>query len=350
MDITLYHDNSFFNNLREEWDELLANSEANQIFLTHTWLSTWWEAYQPGVIWGIVVRDHASGQLNGIAPWFISTSEDGTQIVCAIGCVDVTDYLDVIIRQGCEREVLTTLAEFIEQQTDTFDQITLCNIPHGSYTLELFPSLLEERNLHTVIEQQDVCPVITLPERWTDYIASLSKKNRHELRRKLRRAGSGQVENEAAETIDWYIVGSEHNLDTQLDLFLKLMAASNDDKATFLQNPANQAFFRLIVPRLARQGWLQLAFFTVNGQAAATYLNFDYANRIMVYNSGHKPDSHGHLSPGIVLLARLIKHAIEQEREAFDFLRGNEPYKYDMGGHDTQIYQLVVKKASEEET
>jgi CelD/BcsL family acetyltransferase involved in cellulose biosynthesis len=64
----------------------------------------------------------------------------------------------------------------------------------------------------------------------------------------------------------------------------------------------------------------------------------------MVYNSGLDPAAY-RLSPGIILMAHLIRHAIErQEHEIFDFLRGDEPYKYSLGGTDTHIYRLSVKR------
>ena len=118
------------------------------------------------------------------------------------------------------------------------------------------------------------------------------------------------------------------------------MAASHPDKARFLEDPQNMTFFRAIVPIVAACGWLQLSFLTVNDEPAAAYLCFDYDNRILVYNSGLVPQTFAHLSPGIVLLAYLIRHAIDSGRSAFDFLRGNEEYKYRMGGHDHPVMLL----------
>ena len=63
---------------------------------------------------------------------------------------------------------------------------------------------------------------------------------------------------------------------------------------------------------------------------------------MLVYNSGHDAGEHGNLSPGIVLLGRLIEYAIEKGYREFDFLRGNEAYKYDMGGKDTEVCQLRI--------
>jgi CelD/BcsL family acetyltransferase involved in cellulose biosynthesis len=83
-----------------------------------------------------------------------------------------------------------------------------------------------------------------------------------------------------------------------------------------------------------------MSFLQVDGQDAASYLSFDYNNRILLYNSGLDPTIHGELSLGIVLLVHIIQDAIERGREAFDFLRGNEEYKHRLGGIDTPVMQI----------
>jgi CelD/BcsL family acetyltransferase involved in cellulose biosynthesis len=90
-----------------------------------------------------------------------------------------------------------------------------------------------------------------------------------------------------------------------------------------------------------REGWLQLSFLEVDGVKAAGYLNFDYADHIWVYNSGID-FQFGDLSPGWVLLGYLLQWAIEHKRRAFDFMRGNESYKYRFGGVDRFIMRARV--------
>jgi CelD/BcsL family acetyltransferase involved in cellulose biosynthesis len=94
------------------------------------------------------------------------------------------------------------------------------------------------------------------------------------------------------------------------------------------------------------KGWLQLSFLTINGVAAATYLNFDYKRHILVYNSGLLPGGYGHLSPGIVLLAHNIRYAIETKHNVFDFLRGSESYKYRLGGRDKAVFMLKAHRSA----
>lgn len=333
MNVTLINTEALFSEMCAEWDALLVDSAADQIFLRCEWLKTWWENYHPGQIWAVALRDPDSGRLDGLAPWYTAV-EDGLRKINPIGCVDVTDYLDVIARRGYETPVFEALATWLAEHRTEFDVIELCNFPEASPALAYMPGALERHGFAVTVKREDVCPIIVLPETWAGYFELLNKKSRHELRRKLRRAGT---------QVEWYVVGPEHDLHLEIDRFLTLMAASNLEKEDFLQNSQHRAFFHALIQLLAERDWLQLAFLTVEGQAAAAYLNFIYNNRVLVYNSGHDGAAHGDLSPGIVLLARLIEQAIADGREVFDFLRGNEPYKYDMGGQDTGVYRMTIR-------
>jgi CelD/BcsL family acetyltransferase involved in cellulose biosynthesis len=90
-------------------------------------------------------------------------------------------------------------------------------------------------------------------------------------------------------------------------------------------------------------GWLQLAFMEVDGQKAAGYLNFDYHDRIWVYNSGLN-FAFREYSPGWVLLGNLLQWANEHGRQAFDFMRGDEEYKYRFGAIDRHIVRASLRR------
>jgi len=329
-----------FDTLQSEWNELLSRSVADRIFSTWEWQSTWWAAYQPGTLWIVECRDE-SGRLLGLAPWFIDDSMIKGSVVRSIGCVEVTDYLDIIVDKDCIELVLSYYATFLFEHRSKFDMIDLCNLPETSPGFRLFPAILAARGFDVEVSEQEVCPVINLPLTWDMYLDSLDKKQRHEIRRKIRRVEG------TSENIGWYIVGVEQNLQEQIDQFLVLMAASHSQKAEFLQDRQNVDFFKKIVPLIYQNGWLQMSFLTIGNEPVATYLNFVYKSHVLVYNSGLIPDRYGHLSPGIVLLAYNIRYAIESGCSVFDFLRGNEIYKYRMGGKDTVVYMLCAQLAKE---
>ncbi|MBZ0301219.1 MAG: GNAT family N-acetyltransferase [Anaerolineae bacterium] len=340
MKLEAFNQPRLFDELRDEWDDLVFRSTGNRIFSTWEWQSTWWDAYHPGELWVITCRDE-QGLLIGLAPWFIGTNVEQQRFVSTIGCKEVTDYLDLIVDQAHVEPVLEQIAAYVADHRAQFDVIELCNIPEHSVSHEVFPKFLEEHGFTVTLEHEDVCPVVELPGDWTEYLNMLDKKQRHELRRKLRRA---QGQNSS---VEWYIVGPEDNLADEMQHFLDMMAASDSHKAEFLEDSQNATFFKQIAPVMDQKGWLQLCFLKVNGERAAAYLNFDYNHQILVYNSGLRPNEYGHLSAGIVLLAHNIQHAIQTGHTAFDFLQGDEAYKYHMGGQDVHVFNLKATFAGQ---
>lgn len=322
-----------FKALQSEWNALLERSITNNPFSTYEWHSNWWKAYHPGDLWILSFRDDVD-TLRGIASFFIEIGADNQRIIHFVGCEDVTDYLDILVDKDYRDEIYNGLAKALIEHKDKFDTIDLCNIPAESPTHTDFPTILREQGFTVKTQVQEVCPIIHLPDNFDDYLSLLNKKERKEVQRKLRRAKG------AGDSLKWYTVNGEHDLDAEVDKFLTLMADSHPEKAQFLENEQHVTFFKSIVPAAAEAGWLQLNFLEVMGEAVAAYVNFDYNNQILVYNSGLAPGKAGALSPGIVLLSYNIEHAIENKRASFDFLRGDEQYKYKMGGQTTEIFNL----------
>ncbi|MEL7235223.1 MAG: GNAT family N-acetyltransferase, partial [Chloroflexota bacterium] len=302
-------------------------------FNTWEWNSAWWAAYHPGDPHVVTVTAD-DGTLLGIAPWFIENGDAG-RVVRFIGHVDVTDYMDMIVDSTQREAVFRCFADYLKNATDAFDSIGIANIMEDSPSYTEFADALRNTGFTVSFEANDVAPLIHLPDSYEAYLSErLDSKQRKEIKRKMRKAEGGLYD------IQWYVVGDDHDLKAESDRFLRLMETADTEKAEFLRNPQHVDFFNRIVPIAYEKGWLQLMFITIDGDACAAYLNFDYGNRIYVYNSGLDPNTGGALGPGIILLQYAIQHSIDAGRDIFDFLRGNEQYKYRMGGTDTHIYQL----------
>jgi CelD/BcsL family acetyltransferase involved in cellulose biosynthesis len=329
-----------FDVLQAEWNDLVQRSASDSVFSTWEWHNHWWNAYHPGELWVITFRDEMK-KLIGIASWFIEQHPQHGRVVRCIGSEDVTDYLDVIVDKDAIDAVYNSLADVLVNCRVHYTFLSLANIPATSPTYTHFPAVLEQRDFNVTTEQQEVCPVIPLPATFEEYLEKiLDGKQRGEIRRKLRRADGY---NGNMGTLDWYIVDKSHDLEAETDKFMKLMAMSHPEKAAFLMNEQHVAFFKAMIPAMLANGWLQLNFLMIDGEPAAAYLNFDYNNHILVYNSGLNPRRFAELSPGIVLLTFNIRHAIELGRATFDFLRGDEQYKYRMGARNTPVYRLQAQ-------
>ncbi len=90
---------------------------------------------------------------------------------------------------------------------------------------------------------------------------------------------------------------------------------------------------------------MKLYFIEFDGQRAATFMCFDHLNEILIYNSGYDPARFAALSPGIVLNARMIEHAIQLGRTRLDFLRGDEEYKFRFGALPEPVHRLRIERA-----
>jgi CelD/BcsL family acetyltransferase involved in cellulose biosynthesis len=343
VELTVYRDESGFAALRDEWDALLSRSRFDTIFLTWEWQATWWHhlGRHRGLLYLLAAR--VAGRLIGILPLYLSDT-DGAQCLTVVGCVEVSDYLDLIIEAGQEEVVYDAfLAWLTGPDAPAWDVVELCNQPAASLAYTRLAELARGQGLRVEVMQEDVCPVITLPrpgageDGWEIYLGGLDKKERHEIRRKLRR-----LEREAPDAVLRFVRGGGA-LPEAVNAFIALHRLSRPDKHAFMTDEM-QAYFRAVAAVLAERGWLELSFLDIAGRPAATYFCFDYHGEVLVYNSGYDTTASPHLSPGWVLLAQLIQHAIAEGRTRFDFLQGNEDYKYRFGGVDEPVHRMSIRR------
>jgi CelD/BcsL family acetyltransferase involved in cellulose biosynthesis len=189
-------------------------------------------------------------------------------------------------------------------------------------------------------EQEDVCPVVTL-EPGVDFeafLGTLDKKERHEIRRKIRRAeAAGPVALESSTTpID--------DLDAFIDLHQKRWGAEGLFPPT-AGGAASRRFFAGLFEDCAPSGIVDLSFLSVGGRRIAAGVTFDDGEAVYYYNAGVDPDARD-LSPGVVMVACYVQRAIALGRTRLDFLRGNEPYKYEWGATNSPIERLLVQRTS----
>jgi CelD/BcsL family acetyltransferase involved in cellulose biosynthesis len=120
------------------------------------------------------------------------------------------------------------------------------------------------------------------------------------------------------------------------------MKLSGEAKDEFL-NESREQFFRTICHKMSQTGRIRLFFLEFSSRRVASAMCFDYRSSRLLYNSGLDP-KYREYSVGIALTGLCIKDAIENDIDYFDFLRGDEPYKYDLGGKDTVLYRMVLEK------
>jgi CelD/BcsL family acetyltransferase involved in cellulose biosynthesis len=174
---------------------------------------------------------------------------------------------------------------------------------------------------------------LDLPSSWETYLDSLNGKQRHEVRRKLRRL------EEAAE-VRYCVVDRPDETEGLLDAFFQLFRISRSDKEAFLTERMT-AFFQGLVRAMAREGLLRLGLLYLDNALAAATLSFDYNGQVLLYNNGFDP-VYERLSVGLLSKVYGLRHSIEQGRCRYDFLKGNEIYKYRLGGQEVPLHRCRI--------
>lgn len=330
----------FPKHLEQEWNDLLSRSITHVPFLRFEYLETWWQT-RGGGEWPeeaelAIVTAHRNGKLAGVAPLFAAVWESKKSLLL-LGSIEISDYLDLIVPLGDLAEFTSGLFALLSDSGFPFewDQIEFYNVLESSPALPFLESGSIACGWKYHLEPFRPALTIPLPGDWETYLAGIDKKQRHEIRRKMRRAYSGDVQ------VRWYLVENPTELDSSIETFLKLM--SNDEgKRRFLTPPMRENFKQTM--RCAFDaGCLFLAFLEIDGVKAAGYLNMDYQNQLWVYNSGMDA-SYIDFSPGWVLLGELLKWANENGRIAFDFMRGDEDYKFRFGAKARNVMRVTLTR------
>ena len=338
MDITLLQD--FPSDLKAEWNDLLSRATCNVPFLTYEYLHDWWQT-RGGGEWPqaeelMLLVGREGDELTGIAPFF-AVKMDGQKKLVLLGSHEISDFLDLIVSADQEEAFITSLLEYYSRELEPrgFCGLDFFNLIEDCSTISRLERIATEAGYQVTQATLQPSPRIALPGDWEKYLESIDKKQRHEIRRKMRRAVEGEVKVEVYFTTDPALV------DQDAEAFMALMA-QDPEKDKFL-TPVMRQQFKLGIRSAFESSWLQLAFLRVGGKNAAAYLNFDYDNQIFVYNSGIDR-SFMEYSPGWVLLGYLLQWANEHKRSHFDFMRGNEDYKYKFGAVDRHVCRVSLKK------
>ena len=334
--IAVHRNAEIFCALQKEWNPLVQRSHANRIFSTWEWNWHWWKVYAPGELAIVTVRDEA-GQLLGLAPWFIE--EEGDQrLLATIGCDEVSDYLDIIIARGAEERVLSALTGYLRDEGIDADCFYFCNMPADSPARLLWPALLGAAGFSTQIEQQEVCPRIDSPRPLGGLLSPTQQEATPRIAPQNPPSGSCHRRGILA------FRDRRSGIGFGAAAFLQPDGRQRSRQSGLRRRSRQSRLLPGHQPRAAAQnGWLQLDFLTIDGEDCAAYFNFRYGDELLVYNSGLSAGRYAVHSPGIVLLAYLIQDAIATGIRTIDFLRGDETYKFRMGGVGAPIYKLLAE-------
>jgi CelD/BcsL family acetyltransferase involved in cellulose biosynthesis len=307
------------------WLEKGSALEWTCLFVLPPWLDVWWRIF--GKEWKpypMAVRE--GGNLIGIAPLMIQGKR-----ACIIGSPDVCDYVDFVFAPGRAKDVLRRILHHLRQQGISL--LDLGPLRGDASLLKDMTPVAETLGYEVTIHQEDVILELELPATWDGFLQSLNGKQRHEIRRKIRRL------HEAGQ-ISYHVVEEAEKVKKKVDIFLALFGSNRSDKAAFMDNQM-ASFFRSLAEAMAEAQILKLFFLDLNASPAAVAMCFDYASTMYLYNNGYD-QRFGSLSVGLLSKVFSMKESIERGRKTYSFLKGGETYKYLLGGTPVPVYRCKV--------
>jgi CelD/BcsL family acetyltransferase involved in cellulose biosynthesis len=295
-------------------------------FILPSWMQVWWQSFGAGN--DMFIRTYKDNDtVIGVAP--LMKKGDTASF---LGGTDVCDYQDCIVAPGKEADF--TGALFDDMQKNGISVLDLKHVRPDSLVMQTIKQMASEKGFDFTADKEDVSFEMPLPDNFETYLDSLNSKQRHEVRRKLRRLYEEG-------NIQYRFIGSGPELSAALETFFRMFVESRQDKAEFLTDYMKQ-YFRAIVKAMADDGILRLGILELDGKPVAEILCFEYQGCLYLYNSGYDPQYVG-LSAGVLSKVLAIKYCIDKGIKKFDFLKGAEPYKAHIGGQEISLFHCRIR-------
>jgi len=317
-----------FDSLAFYWTNPNYSLRWNLPFVLPPWLKIWWR--ELGAEAELYLSSVRQGErVIGVAPLLVREEK-----ASLIGSGDVCDYLDFVVAPGREQDFFGVLLDDLKGKD--INLLDLRPLRPDSTVLTHLVSIAQNRGYEVLCQPEDVSAELDLPATWEEYLAALTTKQRHEVRRKLRRLSE-------AGKVDYHFVGDNVAVHDAMDIFLKMFTESRQDKATFL-TAQMESFLRSLANSMTEARLLRLGILELDMLPTAMIMCFDYNDCLYLYNSGYDPQ-YNNLSAGLLCKVLCIKESIQEGKKRFDFLKGSETYKYHLGGREVTLYrcQITIK-------
>ena len=334
------HGSEALDEIQTEWKELFALSDASP-FMRWEWMSVWFKNFAKDRT-QFILKAYRDGTLIGILPLFFEKKGVfGLRVesLCNFGTgPGGADHLDIITRPEDKSDGIKAVLKFLSD-SHYCDQISLENLPAGSATAELLKTFDQTTSgsLSRVTESVTaVCPQIDLSEGW-DSVLNESKRSDN-FKRRLRKL-------EKMAGFEYRSIISPDETASALDRFVILHQKrwENAGGSELSGHPRLIAFQRQIVAEMSFAGAIRFDELWLEGRCVSSVYGLDDGKTFYYFNSGYDLD-YSNFSVGLVLLGLSVKHAVDRGCKLYDFLRGDEQYKFDWANRRTNLTTVSLSR------
>ena len=321
--------------IRDAWNHLVLSAPTTTSFQTWEWNFGMAKYEGKSARLRIVVAENTCGEVVGIAPfWIRSHGVPGLSVLEFIG-IGRGDYSDLFFSESYKDIFVPSVMEWIERSTEW-------RILH-LYNLRQETVDLISRYGKFTIRPCGGCPYAQLPDTLEEYERKiLQKRLRQKIRQKRKLlAGNGRLAFSACETTSQLLA----DLPIFLDLHQRRQRTKGE-RGRFFEEQWRTSFQEISLA-LFRAGFLRLGLLRIDGQPAASVYNVRFRDRECFYYGGMAPPL-ARYSPGNLLHHWMIEGAIKDGVRVYDFLKGDEPYKFLWTNERVQLFEMVRARSRAE--
>lgn len=335
--------------VRGDWETVYAADPDASVFMSWRWMADWLETRQ--TVWLVLAAKptQADDRYVAFLPLRMRVhfdKERGFFNELYLAGDGYSDHAGVLAHPDFEAAAISAFTDHLRRKLN-WAKLTMDNLLMTDRRRRLFLSAFDElRFVHKDITHFDkvtnadnsVCPSVALPSDWDAYLASLSANNRQKIRRWLRKVDASQEYDITLADAETY----PRDIDTLLDLW-KTKWAHRKGARTEAIIQRN----RTMLTRCAQNGTLFLPVFQHGGRpVAALGILVDHTKKAMLFFIGGRDETYDEAPAGYLLHAFSIRHAIAQGFATYDFLIGDEPYKYVFASQERRLKACSVETKS----
>lgn len=326
MKFFIIEDESRFEGLREQWNGLLLKSDIKSVFLRWEWMFKWWENYKPKLTDGrlFIIVGQSNGDLKLIFPAYLDREKNGRlTVLYFLGSrFESSDYLSIITCPQKSAELIGLMIEFVTQIRPDVDIWRLLNVLDNDSVMAAFQSHMQKTGRKVLRRHHQICPFISLHGGWDEYVKKLSKNMRYNMQRRIRK-----LFDEFNAEFDWFKKPDEIESAVESLFNLHEKRWETREENTRFQAGLRMQFHKDVSKLFMEADILRLFRIRVGEEIAAMLYCFQYQGEMMYFQAGFDPKWEKQ-SVGLVLMAKTIEYSFNHNLRLFDFMRGNEDYKY----------------------
>ena len=315
--------------LEPEWWSLVKQLPSTTPFQLPAWLYTWWSHFGNGRLRVFALRENHA--LRGIVPCFLHEWE-GLRQITLIGS-GVSDYLEPPVESGNRSLMIEQMRQYLAETPD-WDVCNWQDLAHNT----LFREMRSGDGLDVQMCADTPCTRIPLAGSFDEFSRGLPKHLRGNLRRDRQKAErGGTVEFSVRTSVDTALIST----------LISLHAArwARQGMPGMVVANSSVGFLRDVANRLVVEDMLRLFTLRYRGEIAAIIFGIAYRNTLYNYLTAFDPE-HEALGLGRTLLYESVRYTFENEFSAWDFLRGDERYKFWWGAELEPKSRVIVTRAA----